>query len=547
MEEKKAVIYCRVSTKEQVDEGNSLVTQEKNCRDYAQKQGYEIVAVFIEQGESAKTADRTELKKLMSFCAAKKHGISAVISYKIDRISRNTDDYSQIRILLKRYGVEIKSTSEHFENTPAGRFMENIIANVAQFDNDVRAERCIGGMKEAVREGRYVWMAPYGYSNVRVNGKATIAPNHLAPLVKKAFKEIALNNRPVEEIREEMIRAGLKNSQGRPISRSNFYYILKLEVYTGWINKFGERHKGNFEPIISGELYHQVQHILSRNRRQRRQYSMVNADFPLRRFVAHPNGGIFSGGWSQGRRKKYPYYICHNQKVNVRKEALETVFQNWLSQFHMDIVYFKKLAGGVKRHLQTGIADKELEQERLNRQVKDLKSKQSALVDKNLEGIVSDELFKDKNASIEMQLYAINQNLSKLSNVATDYVRLLSDVRDVLLHPGKAWARANILTKIKLQWFYFPDGVMFDGKKIRTAKICRLFKLKGQIFDPLSYNVHHLDGKSNTSSLQVPLRYDLSIDNTSSNDVQGELFWKEVGEELEFLASLVQTPDADAK
>jgi site-specific DNA recombinase len=127
---KRAVIYCRVSTKEQVEEGNSLVTQERNCRDYAIKYGYEVAYVFIELGESAKTADRTEWQKLIGYCANKKNKIEAIIAYKIDRISRNTDDYSQIRILLKRYGVEIKSTSEYFENTPAGRFMENIIANV---------------------------------------------------------------------------------------------------------------------------------------------------------------------------------------------------------------------------------------------------------------------------------------------------------------------------------------------------------------------------------------------------------------------------------
>src|ERR1044072_3495278 len=165
---KKAVIYCRVSTKEQVEEGNSLITQEKLCREYALKNGYEIAEVFIEQGESAKTAQRTELQRLLSFCSVRKNGISAVIAYKLDRISRNTDDYCQIRLLLRRYGVEIKSTSEYFENTPAGRFMENIIANVAQFDNDVRTERCVRGMREAVREGRYVWMAPVGYDNVRV-------------------------------------------------------------------------------------------------------------------------------------------------------------------------------------------------------------------------------------------------------------------------------------------------------------------------------------------------------------------------------------------
>jgi site-specific DNA recombinase len=138
---KRAVIYCRVSTKEQVEEGNSLSTQEKICREYSLKHGYDIAEVFVEQGESAKTQNRPELRRMMAYCASKKNNISVAIAYKIDRISRNTDDYSQIRIVLKKYGVEIKSTSENFENNPAGRFMENMLANVAQFDNDVRTER----------------------------------------------------------------------------------------------------------------------------------------------------------------------------------------------------------------------------------------------------------------------------------------------------------------------------------------------------------------------------------------------------------------------
>ena len=58
---KRAVIYVRVSTKEQVDEGNSLSTQQKICNDYALKHEYEVAETFIEQGESAKTADRIDV------------------------------------------------------------------------------------------------------------------------------------------------------------------------------------------------------------------------------------------------------------------------------------------------------------------------------------------------------------------------------------------------------------------------------------------------------------------------------------------------------
>lgn len=231
---KRAVIYVRVSTKEQVDEGNSLGTQQKICNDYALKHEYEVAETFIEQGESAKTADRTELQKLLAYCADKKHGVKAVIIYKLDRLSRNTDDYSQLRLLLRRYGVEIKSTSEHFENNPVGRFMENTMANIAQFDNDIRSERCAGGMRDAMRDGRYVWMATVGYRNVKIGGRATIEQDELmAPLILRTFELIASNIYPTEEVRRMVTKEGLLNKKGIPFSKAYFYTMLTNELFAG--------------------------------------------------------------------------------------------------------------------------------------------------------------------------------------------------------------------------------------------------------------------------------------------------------------------------
>ena len=530
------MIYCRVSTKEQVEEGNSLVTQEKNCREYAKKNGYEIEALFIEQGESAKTADRTELKKLMSFCASKKNNISAVISYKIDRISRNTDDYSQIRILLKRYGVEIKSTSEFFEDNPAGRFMENIIANVAQFDNDVRAERSVGGMRDAVREGRYVWMAPYGYSNVKVSGKSTIAPNRLAPLVKKVFEEVALNQFPAEEIRKKL-GEGLANPSGKTISRSTFYNVLKNKLYTGWINKFGELHKGAFEPIISEELFNQVQHVLSGKHAKYKHYLIESPDFPLRRFFKHPSGKMLTGCWSQGRKKKYPYYLIHKENINIRKEVLEKAFKGWLNQFKMDITHFEKLQALVKIHLDKGINDKKLEAEGLQKKVTQLKAKQHILIEKNIEGVINNELCKEKIAAIDTELYQINRFISNLPQKTINYSHLLSIIRGVLKNPGEIWEEIDFKNKIRLQWFYFPYGIEFDGKESRTTKICKLFKLKEYISPYQSCVVHYPNDKSNTINQQI------SLPPVNNLDIQNTEFWQELGEEIAYLATLVKGND----
>ena len=185
--------------------------------------------------------------------------------------------------------MEIKSTSEYFENTPEGRFMENIIANVAQFDNDVRTERCIGGMKDAAREGRYVWVAPVGYSNSKVGVKANIVQNEMASLVRAAFEEAAKGMHPIEQVRKMMTTQGLTVTNGRPLARSCFYRMLNNELYCGWIVKFSERHRGTFEPIISEALFQQVQLVLKRRKRPNIQYRIENPDFPLRRFIIHPS------------------------------------------------------------------------------------------------------------------------------------------------------------------------------------------------------------------------------------------------------------------
>src|SRR3954468_20797645 len=66
-----AVIYVRVSTKEQT-ENLSLTTQLKGCEDYCERLAFHILARFREEGESAKTSDRTELQKLLQFCRTNK-------------------------------------------------------------------------------------------------------------------------------------------------------------------------------------------------------------------------------------------------------------------------------------------------------------------------------------------------------------------------------------------------------------------------------------------------------------------------------------------
>jgi len=499
-ENKRAVIYCRVSTKEQVDEGNSLSTQEKICKEFALKNSYEVIEVFIEQGESAKTADRTQLQKLLSYCALRKNKIDVVIAYKLDRISRNTDDYSQIRLLLKRYGVEIKSCTEYFENTPAGRFMENIIANVAQFDNDVRTERSVNGMRDAMREGRYVWKAPIGYDNSKVGGKSNLSPNRMAPLVQKTFSEIAQNKFPIEEIRRQMIKEGLSLNHGRPINRGYFYRLLKNELYAGWIIKFGERHKGIYEPIVTDEIFEQVQRVLTFRGRKNLHYATENPDFPLRRFIRHSSGAKLTGGWSKGKYKKYPYYRFHTPKINLRKKDFEERFKALLDSFTFDETKLTKLKKFIKLNLIDKTEENIKHTESLQKQVADLKERQRQLVHKNLEGVISNDLLRQQLSHVDRELLDIHALLTKQPQQSYDFNELWSCIKGYLKKPSAVWEQAPFKSKLELQVFKFPQGLVFDGVNFRTPEVCSFFNTKNDFSPPKSPKVPLRNRNLNSSN-----------------------------------------------
>jgi site-specific DNA recombinase len=539
MENKRAVIYCRVSTKEQVEEGNSLITQEKNCREYALKNSYEIVQVFIEQGESAKTIHRTELKKLMSFCTDRKNNINAVIAYKIDRISRNIADYTQIRLLLKQKGVDIKSTSEHFEDTPAGKFMENIIANVAQFDNDVRTERTVGGLKEAVREGRYVGCAPLGYDNIRIAGKANIVFNSQAPLVKKTFELIAKNVLTVEDVRKQMIKEGLSTKGGKLVSRSQFYRLLKNSAYAGLIFRFGEINKGVYQPLISEELFNHVQQVLNKRKKNSvRTYTINNPDFPLRRFVVHSSGLKLTGSWSQGKTKKYAYYRFLRKGLEFSKSQIEDAFKNFLGQYEYDENKFEMLKQKLKENVIQKQADKIKKAKLLEQKIADLNSKQTVLIEKNIQGVISNHILQQQLSFVESEILKTHKLLLTLPNANRKIESLLEFAKEFLKNPDKIWEIAPVHLKLRLQWFEFPQGITFDGKVFRTQEIRNLFKAKSFF---LTKQSHLADSKLiSTNNLELPT----SLINKDDTEL---LYWESIADDIEELAGIMTAMKEDRK
>lgn len=324
-----AVVYCRVSTKEQVS-NLSLRTQQERCVEHCTRNGWYVQQVFRDEGESAKTSDRTQFQRMLAFCKQPKNDVQFVVVHDMSRFSRQMDDQITVLAELQSVGVRLRSVLENVDETAAGKLMRNIYGAFNQFDNDRKAERTRLGMQRAATIGRFPFKAPLGYLNVSSqNGANLIADPERAPMIQKAFDLYATGAETKASVMRTVTLLGLKTQAGRKLTPQTFEKLLRNPLYAGWIviPTWNLRERGSFTPLVNDELFRRVQDILDGKRVAVAAHQRNNPDFPLRVFLACGECRTpLTGSWSKGRKSRYAYYRCRNshcRAVNVRREVLE--------------------------------------------------------------------------------------------------------------------------------------------------------------------------------------------------------------------------------
>jgi len=145
-------IYCRVSTSDQDND-----RQERDLRAYAERAGYEVVAVFRETLSGirkAKGKQPIERKRVMDLAQARE--IDAVLVTELTRWGRSTQDLMDTLGQLASWDVSlIAQTGLTFDlSTPQGKLIANLMASLAEFEHDLLRERVRSGIAAAKARGQ---------------------------------------------------------------------------------------------------------------------------------------------------------------------------------------------------------------------------------------------------------------------------------------------------------------------------------------------------------------------------------------------------------
>lgn len=479
-----AIIYTRVSTKNQAEEGYSLAGQEKDCKVFAEMNGYNVSKVFVEKGESAKTQDRTELQNLMKFCVANKKDIDAIIIWKIDRLTRDIKDFYSLQEFFTKLNIKVLFAQENNGDSATDKLTRNLMGVLAQFENDQKAERVTAGMKQAFLTGHWMWRAPIGY--IMNNGNIEPDPK-TAPHVQKIFKLFATGMYQQVQIIKIMADDGLK------LNSNMLCRMLKNPLYNGYMYKkewSEEPIRGIFEPLISEAEFQKVQDIINGRKPIISAYKRNNPEYPLRQFITCPNcNKPLTGSKSKGRGKRYSYYHCYNcKKCYIRKDELENAFVDYLNFIKPERDLLNLFEATVKDVYNEKLSQRLNSQKRIQDKLIELKNKKSKLIDFRLDGTISEEDYKFKTEQLAEEMQEYEFRLREIEEVHDDLTKCLKYVCKAIGNIDTIWLNGDLDLKQRLQRLIFPKGLMYHSNNFRTAEISSLFKIIGTLSVP-SYNM----------------------------------------------------------
>ncbi len=490
-EKLRVVTYRRVSTVEQV-ENNSLGLQQRECLEYAQRHGYDVVREFKDEGESAKTADRPGLQDLLVFCSAKKNAVDGVVIHKIDRLSRNADDFSAIRALLRKHNVRLISVTEPISEDAVGKLTQGLLAIVAEFDNDIRTWRATNGMREAVLQGRYVLRAPVGYRDTHYGGEKNIEPDDMAPLVLQAFELVGTGQYTQEEARVVVNKTGLTNKRGKPIPAQYFHTMLRNKLYMGVIDQFDVVKEGLFECVVPTELFNRVQVVLKRKGSKHPAHKRDNPDFPLSRFIVQPSGIKYTGSWSRGNGGRYAKYQPRGKGKTHDRDKFHELFASYMDQYAFSAGDTLKLKQFVQEEFVKATKENAKSLDSLRKRQDEISKLQSSLLVSHSKGLVPDAVLKTQLDTLEGEKLELEVSITLQGSAMPKVDDALVLAEQFLLSPGNVWLGSTHATQVKLQRFQFPSGVVFDGQIFGTTEVSFVFNAKEAIISPLSSPVRRV-------------------------------------------------------
>ncbi|MFA7675510.1 MAG: recombinase family protein, partial [Endomicrobiia bacterium] len=282
---------------------------------------------------------------------------NAILTWAPDRLSRNAGDLgSLVDLMDQKKLIEIKTYGQCFTNNPSEKFLLMILCSQAKLENDNKSINVKRGLKTRVEMGLWPAPAPTGYIKDKHLDKKceTLVDDKRAPIIEKMFEKVAYEKWSGRKIYNWLkFDLNFKTTNDKYLTLSNIYLILQNHFYYGtfeYPKKSGNWYQGKHPPIISKELFNQVQSQI----KNKTNYDRKTKEFAFTKLLTC---GLCGSGITadekykklkNGEIKSYVYYTCtkvrdKNCKCGyIREEELIKQFKTLIDQIDIDEIGIKE-------------------------------------------------------------------------------------------------------------------------------------------------------------------------------------------------------------
>jgi len=485
--DQKFFLYARKSTDVDDKQALSIEAQITELRAFAKKENLYISKTIIEK-KTAKVPGRHLFNDMLN--QIEKGEADGILSWHPDRLARNSVDGGRIIYLLDTGKLSaLKFPQFWYENTAQGKFMLNMAFGQSKYYVDSLSENVKRGLRQKVRNGIYPSLAPIGYIN-DVRKKSVVVDRKRSVIVREAFELYAKGNSNLRDISNLLASQGIFSNGGRhlngklcegnkPFKLDRITFILSNPFYYGHFRYGKEVYKGKHQPIITKNLFDQVQAIL--RKRSRPQYSPKNNPEALCGLVrcAHCGMGITAEykikKQKNGNEHHYTYYHCtkKNKTVkcsepSIREEILDGQLSSLIEKFSLPEDWANQMFTMLEKDEKEGAHSSAAFVQESKERTGIISQKLQRLLDSYLEQDIERNIYLDKKAELMSEKKSLEERIVTLEQEKTGWIE-----------PLREWIKeAQTGVKIARGYDLMPKKLiarkLFGSNLLLTARNLRL-------------------------------------------------------------------------
>ncbi len=496
-----ALIYCRVSSERQKNDGHGLDSQEHRCREYARTKGYEIERVFRDSfSGGGDFMNRPAMRSLLDYADKNRHKKYVVIFDDLKRFARDTIFHWNLRREFRARELKPECLNYNFDDSPEGAFVETIFAAQGQLEREQNKRQVIQKQKARLEKGYWPFYPPPGYVQKKdpIHGKLLVSTEPEATTIREALEKYASGElyEQMDVLRFLVSKNYYGKRKGKKPYVEDVKRLLMRSIYAGYVEYLPwevSRRKGHHKPLISLETFEKIQKkLLGKVRTQTRKDA--NPDFPLRGFVLCEHcRKPYTASWSRGRNAKFGYYRCASVSCLMRNKGVpKSVIEGSF--------------GAILRHIKPkpGVLEltKAITLDIWNEKVGEVKKREEK--DKNrlkeilgeVDGFM-DRVSKSKKETLiqeyEQQIERLSEERKVLEEringtqqkLSISFETALEKVFEILKNPHTQWEKEDLSEKRLIFKIIFESKLAYDPQNgFGTAELSLPLRVFKQVIDP---------------------------------------------------------------